>query len=137
MRDRPIIYGGLTLFLVLVTFPAWHNLTAGVTTRGPNPVLPVTQKQCVAPTAYMKSSHMTLLMDWRESVVRQNDRDFTAPDGKRYEKSLTSTCLKECHESKADFCDRCHTYSAVSLTCWSCHIDPKQAADKQGFRSSL
>ena len=35
----------------LVTFPAWHDLSAGVTAKGPNPVLPVDQKQCVEPVA--------------------------------------------------------------------------------------
>jgi len=146
MHDRPIIYCGLGLFLALVTFPAWHNLSAGVTARGPNPVLPVNQKQCVEPTAFMKSSHMTLLMNWRDTVVRQNVREYTSSDGKHYNMSLTSTCLKQCHEGKADFCDRCHNYSAVSLPCWNCHVDPKSLSPSeprplgsgpQGFRSGL
>jgi hypothetical protein len=125
MRDRPIIYCGLLLFLGVATFPLWHNLAAGVTAKGPNPVLPKIERQCVAPTAYMKNSHMRLLMDWRETVVRTGARDYTAADGKHYNMSLTSTCLKQCHAGKADFCDRCHNYTAVSLTCWNCHVDSK------------
>jgi len=125
MHDRAIIYCGLAVFLGLVTFPAWHDLSAGVNARGPNPVLPANQKQCVAPVAFMKSSHMSLLMSWREAVVRQNTRDFTAFDGKHYNMSLTQTCLKQCHGPKADFCDRCHNYAAVSLPCWNCHQDAK------------
>jgi hypothetical protein len=39
--------------------------------------------------------------------------------------SLTNTCLRECHTAKADFCDRCHDYEAVSLPCWDCHMDSK------------
>jgi len=137
MRDRPIIFTGLALFLVLVTFPAWHNLSAGVTTRGPNPVLPRDQKQCIEPTAFMKTSHMQLLMNWRDAVVRQNLRQFTASDGKHYNIGLTNTCLKQCHGGKADFCDRCHNYSAVSLTCWNCHVDSQKGFANQGFRSAL
>ena len=137
MRDRPIIYCGLALFLILVTFPAWRGLAAGSTTRGPQPVLPTSQKQCIEPTAFMKSSHMTLLMNWRDNVVRQNVRDYTAADGKHYNISLTNTCLKQCHGAKTDFCDKCHNYSAVSLPCWNCHIDSKQQLPQQGFRSGL
>jgi hypothetical protein len=128
MRDRPVIYCGLALFLGLATFPAWRNLSTGANARGPNPVLPASQKQCVAPVAYMKASHGSLLIEWRDIVVRQNTRDFTAFDGKHYNMSLTATCLKQCHGGKADFCDRCHTYAAVSLTCWSCHQDSRPAA---------
>jgi hypothetical protein len=137
MHDRAIIYCGLALFVGLATFPAWHDVSARVTARGPNPVLPVNRKKCVEPTAFMKSSHMTLLMDWRESVVRHNSRDFTATDGQHYNMSLTNTCLKQCHGGKTDFCDRCHNYSAVSLPCWSCHVDSKEELNKQGFRSGL
>jgi len=128
MRDRGIIWSALALFLALVTLPMWHNLSASVTGTGPKLVLPKHEKQCVAPAAYMKSSHMRLLMDWRENVVRQNTRDFTTSDGRHFNMSLTSTCLKQCHDGKGEFCDRCHTYAAVSLPCWNCHVDSKAAA---------
>ncbi len=65
---------------------------------------------------------MELLMSWRDEVVRQGGRTFVAPDGKTYAKSLTQTCLG-CHASKADFCDRCHAYASVTLSCWECHVD--------------
>ncbi len=126
MRDRGFIYGGLLLFLAFLTLPVWHNLSARVTAKGPDPVLPVREKQCVAPLAYMKSSHMNLLFNWRDSAVRQGVRDYTAFDGKHYTMSLTGTCLKQCHAGKADFCDRCHNYAAVSLPCWDCHLDSRQ-----------
>jgi hypothetical protein len=41
--------------------------------------------------------------------------------------SLTGTCLTGCHTNKAEFCDRCHNYAAVSVYCWDCHVDPKLA----------
>jgi hypothetical protein len=124
MRDRGLIIGGLTLFLALITFPFWYNLAAATTSKGPEPVLPTTEKNCVAPVEYMRTSHMDLLVTWREQVVRDNVRSYQAFDGKTYNMSLTKTCM-QCHTSKADFCDRCHNYAGVTPNCWECHIDPK------------
>jgi hypothetical protein len=123
MRDRGLIYSGLAVFLMLMTLPAWHNLAAGVTAKGPVLRLPVNEKQCVAPVEYMRTSHMKLLIDWRETVVRSESRGFTALNGQHYKMSLTPTCLEQCHGAKKDFCDRCHDYAAVSPPCWSCHQD--------------
>ncbi|OGK85378.1 MAG: hypothetical protein A2X52_03130 [Candidatus Rokubacteria bacterium GWC2_70_16] len=123
MRDRGLLVGGLALFVAVITFPVWYNVAAGTPTRGPEPVRPAGTGRCVGPTEYMRASHMSLLMAWRDDVVRGQDRNFVGPDGKTYAKSLTRTCLG-CHTSKAEFCDRCHDYGAVKLTCWECHIDP-------------
>ena len=128
MRDRGVIYTGLLIFLGLITFPVWHDLAAGTTSRGPEPVLPTQEKQCVAPREFMRTSHMHLLMDWRDAVVRHNVHSFKAFNGKTYSMRLAGTCLASgCHTNKADFCDRCHNYAAVSVTCWDCHVDPKLA----------
>ena len=124
MRDRGAILGGLALFVGLITFPVWFNLAAGTKPKGPEPKLPAVEKRCVASTEYMRTSHMDLLTSWREEVVRRSGRTFVAFDGTTYNMSLTQTCLK-CHGSKADFCDRCHTYAVVTPYCWDCHIDPK------------
>jgi hypothetical protein len=125
MRDRGKILGGLALFVGVVTFPVWYGLGAGVRPKAPDLKLPVLEKNCVAPLAYMRTSHMELLVRWRDEVVRESARTFVAFDGRSYTKSLTQTCLK-CHESKADFCDRCHAYAGVQPSCWDCHLDPKQ-----------
>jgi hypothetical protein len=131
MRDRGLIVGGLLLFLGAVTFPAWYNVAAGTAAKGPEPERPAREKACVAPVEYMRRSHMALLTTWRDQVVRQHDRDFVAFDGKTYAKNLTGTCMR-CHTSKADFCDRCHTYAGVTPPCWDCHIDPKLVARTGG-----
>lgn len=123
MRERGLILGGLLLLLLLLTFPAWYNRAAGTTARPPELKLPVNEKQCVAPVEYMRTRHMTLLIAWRDQVVREGRREFTAFNGKRYQISLTKTCMG-CHISKADFCDKCHTYAGVKPVCWDCHIDP-------------
>ncbi|MFB3826893.1 MAG: sulfate reduction electron transfer complex DsrMKJOP subunit DsrJ [Bryobacteraceae bacterium] len=122
MRDRGAIYLGLAVFLALVTFPMWYNPARGVTSRPPDLKLPANARQCVMPLDYMRGSHMQLLVNWRESVVRQGVRTFHAPDGKSYEMSLTKTCLEACHGDKTQFCDRCHTYAGVQGPyCWECH----------------
>jgi hypothetical protein len=72
----------------------------------------------------MRATHMEMLDEWRDRVVREGERMYQASDGKSYEMSLTHTCL-ECHSNKAEFCDACHNYTAVTPYCWDCHIDPK------------
>ncbi len=122
MRDRPQIVLGLLVFVGLFTFPIWHGRAINTSTAAPQVKLPAAEKQCVAPRAYMRDSHMQLLIDWREQVVRQDQRQFHAFNGKVYDKSLTRTCLAQCHTNKAEFCDRCHTYAGVSGPyCFDCH----------------
>jgi hypothetical protein len=128
MRDQPIIFAGLALFLGLITFPFWFNLARGQTARGPDIQRPGAQLQCVAPTDYMRTSHMELLIQWRDQVVRRNLRRVTAFNGKVFTASLTNTCLAQCHTNKAQFCDRCHNYSGVGTPyCWDCHNEPRAA----------
>ena len=74
----------------------------------------------------MRNSHMDLLNTWRNSVVRENSRDYEATDGKVYRMSLTGTCLG-CHTNKKEFCDRCHDYVSVAPDCWNCHVVPEEA----------
>jgi hypothetical protein len=126
MRDKVWIITGLLLFLGLITYPVWHNLSAHSTSKGPDLVLPVRAKECVAPLSYMRSSHMELLLSWQDEVVRQGQHTYTAVDGKVYNMSLSGTCLR-CHNKK-EFCDRCHSYAGVSTPyCWDCHVDPALA----------
>jgi [DsrC]-trisulfide reductase subunit J len=126
MRDRLWIIAGLFLFLGLITYPAWHDLAARTTSKGPDLVLPANEKDCVAPVSYMRTSHMKLLLTWRDEVVRHDQHTYTSFDGKVYSMSLSGTCLR-CH-NKERFCDRCHSYVGVSTPyCWNCHVDPALA----------
>ena len=115
---------GILFFLGLATFPLWYSKVQS----GPPPKLelPAQEKECVAPTPYMKSSHMELLISWRDEVVREGNRVYMAFNGKKYDMSLSNTCMK-CHISKVKFCDQCHNYLNVSPKCWDCHIEPKEA----------
>lgn len=124
MRDRIFIYIGLFLFLALVTFPFTYNLASGRTALSPEIKLPAQENKCVEPTAYMRSSHMQLLLSWREDRVRRNIRTYTSSDGASYTVSLTGTCLAQCHKGKTEFCDRCHSYAGVQGPfCMDCHVD--------------
>ena len=125
MYDAGKVVAGLVVFLVLVTSPLWYNAVSGAAVTRPQLKLPTDSTQCVESTEYMRASHMDLLNQWRDRVVRQGLREYRSQlTGKTYEMSLSGTCL-DCHASKAEFCDACHTYMAVSPYCWSCHVEPK------------
>ncbi|MEJ2109715.1 MAG: sulfate reduction electron transfer complex DsrMKJOP subunit DsrJ [Acidobacteriota bacterium] len=125
MRDRSLIYLGLLVFLASVSIPFTYNLIAGSGAM-PELQLPANETQCVESKDYMRNSHMQLLIDWRETQVRENKREYTSSDGRVFEIGLTDTCLMQCHTSKENFCDRCHTYTGVQGPyCWDCHIDPE------------
>lgn len=123
--DGGKVISGLIIFLILVTFPVWYNVSNGTAGDKPEPKIITDAKQCVAPTDVMRDTHMEMLNTWRDQVVRHDDRFFVAPDGKRYEMSLSHTCMK-CHANKSEFCDRCHNYVGVDPYCWNCHVAPKE-----------
>ncbi|MEW5909684.1 MAG: sulfate reduction electron transfer complex DsrMKJOP subunit DsrJ [Thermodesulfobacteriota bacterium] len=130
MYDGGKVIFGLALFFTLVTFPFWFN--HGKAAPAPEPKLTdkaKAEKICIVQKDLMKSEHMQILNDWRNMVVRNTDRIYQTSEGKRYEMSLSNTCL-DCHSNKADFCDKCHNYVAVSPYCWDCHIDkPKETKE--------
>ena len=130
MNDRPFIVAGLIVFVAFVTTPIWRGVAArNVALAAPEIRVPVQEKHCVAPASYMRTSHMQLLNEWRTDVVRSQQRQYTAYDGKVYEISLTRTCLSGCHGNRQEFCDRCHSYHGVAaLNCWECHNDKPTTA---------
>jgi hypothetical protein len=124
MYDAGKVIVGLVIFLALITFPTWYNVATGQATEAPELVKPVKGDKCVADTEYMRTSHMDLLDDWRNRVVRDGERIYTSPDGVKYNMSLSQTCL-DCHSDAKGFCDRCHTYMSVDPYCWDCHLTPE------------
>lgn len=125
MNDRWKVVVGLLVFLGLMTFPVWANLAGGAADMAPQLTLPTGETDCVAPTEYMRTSHMDLLIAWRDQVVREGDRVFVDHKGKEHQRSLTDTCLG-CHSNKAEFCDQCHNYVGVKPSCWKCHNERKE-----------
>ena len=124
MHDGGKILGGLAIFLGLLLLPFWNHVWSG-RAAVPQPKIVTAEKQCVAPKAVIRETHMQLLNRWRDSVVRQGRRTYLAGDGKTVTMSLSGTCMK-CHPNKKEFCDQCHNYMAVAPYCWDCHIEPKE-----------
>jgi len=131
MRDRGKILAGMLLFFGLLLFPLWFNIKSGKLDYHPDIVVKTRnlpgKDRCVMPVAYMRTSHMALLKEWRDAVVRNGERVYTTADGRQFQRSLTGTCL-DCHSNKSSFCDRCHDYAGVKPNCWDCHVVPKEEA---------
>jgi hypothetical protein len=133
MFDAGKVITGLVIFLVLVTFPLWYGAFSGRADEVPEPELApgLEGKSCIRDATYMRASHMDLLNEWRDRVVRNGERIYTAADGHRYVMSLQNTCMS-CHANKASFCDSCHDYMGVTPYCWRCHVEPTEAGATRG-----
>lgn len=125
MRDKGRIFLGLGAFLVLISFPIWYNVATGQATYAPELAKVTKATECVRDSAWMNAHHMDLLDEWRDRVVREGERFDVDAQGRPVEMSLTHTCLN-CHEQKAEFCDKCHNFVSVDPFCWDCHVDPKE-----------
>ena len=129
LYNRRMIIAGIVAFLTVATFPFWYGRGKPVSPpdlRLDTPViLQLKERRCVEATPFMRSNHMKLLVDWRDQVVREGNRLYKAKDGRTFEISLTGTCLN-CHDDKAQFCDRCHDYVGAKPSCWSCHNIPAE-----------
>ena len=126
MYDKEKIIAGLVIFVVIISFPFWFN--QGKAAPVPEPKLTEkakAAKTCVLPKEEMRTEHMQMLDEWRQSVVRDAKRVYVAGSGKEYPMSLSNTCI-DCHSNKADFCDRCHNYASVDPYCWDCHTFPEE-----------
>ena len=124
MYDAGKVIAGIIIFLCLITFPVWYNVVGGKAAYIPDLKIVTQEKQCVESTGYMRTNHMQLLNEWRNTVVRQGNRVYVASDGRKYDMSLSKTCM-ECHVNKADFCDKCHNYVEAKPTCFNCHVVPE------------
>ena len=135
MYDGGKILVGLGAFVFLLSIPFWYSAATGGQTGRPELETPKGES-CVESTEYMRASHMDLLNEWRDLVVREGQRHVTGADGKpvvwksgQYagqpmEMSLTKTCLT-CHQSRKRFCSRCHDYVDLKPYCWDCHVELK------------
>jgi hypothetical protein len=143
MFDAGKVITGLIIFLVLVTFPLWYGAFTGMADEVPDPELAphLTDSEgnvlpgmhCLRDAEYMRASHMDLLNEWRDRVVRDGERLDEAADGRHFVMSLQNTCMS-CHSNKANFCDSCHGYMGVSPYCWECHVEPTPAGAVEGGR---
>jgi len=126
MKDKGKIVAGLIIFFMFVTFPFWYN--HGAASTAPEVVLTPkakAAKTCIADKEFMRTEHMQILDEWRDTVVRDGQRVYVNEHGKEYVASLSDTCM-DCHSNKAEFCDRCHNYASVTPYCWDCHTYPEE-----------
>lgn len=122
MYDAGKIVPGLMVFAAVAALPIWWSLATGAQARVPEIAKPAGAERCILDAATMRRTHMQLLVTWRDDVVRSGNRVFVAPDGRRFRKSLTGTCL-HCHTDRKASCDRCHEYLDVHPYCWDCHVE--------------
>ncbi|MGB3225153.1 MAG: sulfate reduction electron transfer complex DsrMKJOP subunit DsrJ [Desulforhopalus sp.] len=130
MYNKGTIIPGLIIFVLFVTFPLWFNAFSTASTVPKTELPPGGEKQCVAPVDEMRASHMVMLNEWRDDVLREGDRVAVTVAGKEYRKGLQMACM-ECHTNKEQFCDSCHEYVSVKPYCWECHLTPTVAATKK------
>ncbi len=71
MYDAGKIITGLVIFVAVVTFPIWGSL--GGSAEGPKPEVKESGR-CIESATYMRANHMQMLNEWRNSVVRDNER---------------------------------------------------------------
>jgi hypothetical protein len=126
------IFLGIVVFLAIALFPLYSNIgkvNAKVDPKVDTPAIMKWEKrygkkECVESKAFMRTEHMQLLNDWRDSVVRDDNRSYTSnANHKRFDMSIQNGCMV-CHSNKKKFCDECHNYMAVKPYCWDCHIAP-------------
>lgn len=121
-RFAGLVLGGALLLLTSSAFSE-TAVTKGSRAAG--------LESCVAPTAVMRRNHMDFLKHDRNKTVHQGIRDT---------QFSLAECV-ECHATKDDagaykpvnaegqFCESCHNYVAVDLTCFQCHSKTPEAAN--------
>jgi hypothetical protein len=132
MNSKVAVVIGLIIALIVLTCPFWYALAAGRPDPPPSSALP--EGHCIEKD--MRARHMQVIDEWRDAVVREGiTEEYESEDfpGESYVRSLTKTCLLECHahDGRADeglsvqqrFCNECHQYANVRPNCWDCHLE--------------
>ena len=131
------IFLGILVFLAIALFPFYSNF--GKVNAKPEPKTDTPaiieyekvngKKECIESKEWMRGEHMQILNQWRDSVVRDDNRGYiSTSNGKRWNMSLQNGCMN-CHANKKKFCDECHNYMAVKPFCWDCHLAPVEKED--------
>ncbi|MDM8216751.1 sulfate reduction electron transfer complex DsrMKJOP subunit DsrJ [Desulfovibrio piger] len=126
MYNAKAVIVGIIIFAGIFSAPFWVNFNGTRDYKRPELELPKTpnEKACIESAEFMRANHMTLLNEWRDQALRNENRVYVASDGKKWTISLQNTCMK-CHDNYAEFCDKCHVTNNVDPYCWTCHILPK------------
>ncbi len=131
--NKGLVFSLILVFVAIALFP--FLLQGGRVAAKPEPKTDTPEilkyaeehggrKECVESKEWMRGEHMQLLNQWRDSVVRDDNRVYVSNSNHNpFNMSLQNGCMK-CHSSKKKFCDECHNYLAVKPYCWDCHIQP-------------
>jgi hypothetical protein len=91
----------------------------------PRPALERGQgERCVEDTAYMRRSHMDVLMHHRDRTVREGVRTrqhSLAGCVECHAGAKTREVASQSHPGREGFCEGCHAYVGVQLDCFGCH----------------
>ncbi len=106
--------------LIILLPLAWY-IARGVISLGGEPSPPLLEKAATTGTTcmegkdakYMRYQHWEYLMELREEVVRHGN-------GTR---GGLFTCA-QCHQSRKQFCDKCHDAVSLKPDCFDCHDYP-------------
>ena len=83
------------------------------TFAAPKPFLEVASapsRRCVRDPKWMRQNHMILLKELRDKTVREGIRN-----------DVTLSSCSQCHQDKAQFCDKCHQAANLHPDCFDCH----------------
>ena len=122
MYDSGKVIPFLVVLVGLVTFPIWYGMASGASGAAPK-LAKAEGDGCIESNEFMRAWHMDMLNGWRNEAVRDANRTYTNSKGRKFDKSLTNTCM-DCHEDEEKFCGECHDFAGVEPYCWSCHNLP-------------
>lgn len=128
-----LLFACLAVFSLNVTSALGAEAQTAKAGRTPKPVIEAAIKgdKCVEDTDFMRKNHMRLLT---------HQRDETVYKGIRTKRHSLNNCI-ECHASKTtnsvaaskeNFCQSCHSYTAVKLDCFECHATKPASATAAG-----
>lgn len=131
-RHGGVRVGRALMWVATALMLAWGTVaTAAEGGRTPRPAVVIeSQEACVAPPDQMRREHARMLAEQKDRTVRQ---------GIRNEAVSLNGCI-ECHAGSKDgsvvgtrqnFCQSCHSFVAVKLTCFECH-QPTPDKGKRG-----
>ncbi len=125
--------GRALMWMAVAVMLAWTTGAAADGGRTPRPVIVIeSQEACVAPPAEMRRQHAHMLAAQKDRTVRQGIRD---------EVVNLNGCIA-CHASREDnsvagtdrnFCQSCHSFVAVNLTCFECHQPSPEPGRQMGM----
>jgi hypothetical protein len=108
------------IWAVIILLPVGYSVTSHLLAQSAErKVAPFLEKpapehtKCVRDVTYMRYHHWELLRTIREEEVRY---------GMRGDVGL-KTC-KNCHTSRAKFCNKCHDSVSMKPDCFGCHYYP-------------